>query len=203
MRTDNLYTLPQSLPIPVDDGACNHLLQLALPSMELPATSGQLVNLYKEGRPWVVVYCYPRTGQPDQEPPGGAAAWDAIPGARGCTPQSCAYRDHFAELAALGATVYGFSTQDTAYQSEAVARLHLPYALLSDVRLEFVRALRLPTFTTAGFTLVKRLTLIARAAKIEKVFYPVFPSDADAGRVVEWLTTQSSGRSPANAGERR
>jgi peroxiredoxin len=168
-----------------------------LPSIDLRATSGLTVDLSTEGRPWLVVYCYPRTGRPDQEPPGGAAAWNAIPGARGCTPQSCAYRDHYAELVALGATVYGLSTQDTECQSEAVQRLHLPFPLLSDAQLDLAGALRLPTFTFAGFELIKRLTLIAHAGRIEEVFYPVFPSDADAGRVVEWLTSHSSGRADA------
>ena len=125
MRTDNLYSLPENLPVPEDDGACDHLCRSMLPSIGLRATSGLMVDLSKEGRPWLVVYCYPRTGRPDQEPPGGIAAWNAIPGARGCTPQSCAYRDHYSKLTALGAAVYGLSTQDTEYQSEAVERLHL------------------------------------------------------------------------------
>lgn len=181
MRTDNLYALPDNLPVPKDDGACDHLRRSTLPSIALRATSGPTVDLSKEGRPWLVVYCYPRTGRPDEDPPGGAATWNAIPGARGCTPQSFAYRDHYAELVALGATVYGLSTQDTEYQSEAVQRLHLPFPLLSDARLALARALRLPTFVFAGLELIKRLTLIARAGRIEEVFYPVFASDADAG----------------------
>ena len=193
MRTDNLYAIPENLPVPADDGACDHLRGSLLPSLGLRATSGLPVDLSGEGRPWLVVYCYPRTGRPDREPAGGIAAWNAIPGARGCTPQSCAYRDHYAELGALGAAVYGVSTQDTEYQAEAAQRLHLPFPLLSDARLEFARALRLPTFTFGGLELIKRLTLIARAGRIEEVFYPVFPSDADAGRVIEWLTTHSSG----------
>jgi peroxiredoxin len=191
MRTDDLHSLPENLPVPEDDGACDHLRGSMLPSIGLRATSGLTVDLSKEGQPWLVVYCYPRTGRPDQEPLGSAAAWNAIPGARGCTPQSCSYRDHYTELADLGATVYGVSTQDTEYQSEAVRRLHLPFPLLSDARLEFTRALRLPTFTFAGLELIKRLTLIARAGQIEDVFYPVFPSDADAERVIEWLTSHS------------
>jgi peroxiredoxin len=158
-----------------------------------------MVDLSTDGRPWLVVYCYPRTGRPDQDPPGGAAAWNAIAGARGCTPQSCAYRDHYTELARLGAAVYGLSTQDTEYQSEAVQRLHLPFPLLSDARLEFARALRLRTFTFSGLELIKRLTLIARAGRIEVVFYPVFPSDADAQRVVEWLTSHSSRATEAHS----
>jgi peroxiredoxin len=193
MRTDNLHSLPEDLPVPQDDGACDHLYGALLPSVGLPSTSGRTVDLSKEGQPWLVVYCYPRTGRPDEEPPGGAVAWNAIPGARGCTPQSCAYRDHYKELNALGATVYGLSTQDTEYQAEAVERLHLPFPLLSDARLDFARALRLPTFTCVAGELIKRLTLIARAGRIEKVIYPVFPSDSDAERVIEWLTAHSNG----------
>ncbi len=194
MRTDNLYSLPDNLPVPEDDGACDHLRGSLLPSIGLRATSGRIVDLSKEGRPWLVVYCYPRTGRPDEEPPGGAAAWNAIPGARGCTPQSCAYRDRYGVLTALGATVYGLSTQDTEYQLEAVERLQLPFPLLSDSRLDFARALRLPTFTFAGLDLIKRLTLIARAGRIEEVFYPVYPSDADAQRVIDWLRSRAGER---------
>ena len=188
MRTDDLYTVPEALPIPEDDGACDHLRGTELPSIALPSTSGSPVDLSKEGSPWLVVYCYPRTGRPDQDPPGGMDAWNAIPGARGCTPQSCAYRDHHAELSALGATVFGLSTQDTEYQKEAAARLHLPFPLLSDAQLAFARAMRLPTFTFADMELIKRLTLIVKDGRIQKVFYPIFPSDADAGLVIDWLT---------------
>src|SRR4051794_2366190 len=117
MRRDNLHALPQNLPVPKDDGACDHLRGSALPSIGLRATSRRTVDLSKEGQ--VVVYCYPRTGRPDEEPLEGAAAWNAVPGARGCTPQSCGYRDHYSELTMLGARVYGLSTQDTEYQSEA------------------------------------------------------------------------------------
>jgi peroxiredoxin len=191
MQTDDIYSLPENLPVPQDDGACDHLRGSMIPSIGLKATSGLTVDLSKEGRPWLVVYCYPLTGRPDREPPGGIAAWNTIPGARGCTPQSCSYRDHFAELTALGATVYGLSTQDTEYQAEAVQRLHLPFALLSDAQLNFARALRLPTFTFAGSELIKRLTMIVRAGRIEEVLYPVFPSDADAERVSGWLTSHS------------
>jgi peroxiredoxin len=156
-----------------------------------------MVDLSEEGSPWLVVYCYPRTGRPDQESIGGTSAWNAIPGARGCTPQSCAYRDHHAELAALGASVYGLSAQDTDYQREAADRLHLPFPLLSDLRLEFAGALRLPTFTVGSTKLIKRLTIMARAGRIEEVFYPVFPPDADAQRVIAWLTAHSGGRAGA------
>ncbi|MEW5975066.1 MAG: peroxiredoxin [Acidobacteriota bacterium] len=185
---DDLYSLPTDLPVPQDDGACDHLRGAILPPLALPATSGTTVDLSKEEASWVVVYGYPRTGRPGQEPPGGIAAWNAIPGARGCTPQSCAYRDRFSELLALGAKVYGLSTQDTEYQTEAAHRLHLPFPLLSDAQLTFARALRLPTFVVAGVELIKRLTIIIRAGRIEEVFYPVFPSDADAERVITWLT---------------
>lgn len=188
--TDNLLVTPANLPVPQDDGACDHLRGMQLPAIGLQATSGVTVDLAQEGVPWVVVYCYPRTGRPGHELPGGADAWNAIPGARGCSPQSCAYRDHYSELQALGATVYGLSTQDSAYQKEAVERLELPFPLLSDAQLAFAHALRLPTFHFAGLDLIKRLTLIICDGRIEEVFYPVFPSDADAGHVVAWLTAR-------------
>ena len=135
-----------------------------------------------------LVYCYPRTGLPDQDPPAG---WDDVPGARGCTPQACGFRDHYAELRALGADVYGLSTQDTGYQQEVVARLHLPFELLSDAALALTRALELPTFTIAGMTLVRRLTLMIRDGRIEHVFYPVFPPDTHAEEVAAWLSLSS------------
>jgi peroxiredoxin len=137
---------------------------------------------------WVVVYFYPRTGLPDRDPPGGGKLWDAIPGARGCTPQACAYRDHHADLKALGAQVFGVSTQDTAYQREVAERLHLQFELLSDADCALANALRLPTFDVAGITLVKRLTLIVRrGGRIAHCFYPVFPPDRDAERIVDYL----------------
>jgi peroxiredoxin len=179
----NLLDLPANLPVPVDDGACDHLPGMRLPSLPLPATDGGMIDLSTlPGRS--VVYVYPRTGRPDQPLPTG---WDEIPGARGCTPQSCAYRDLAAELGALGARIFGLSTQDTAYQQEAVARLHLPFPLLSDERLEMTTALSLPTFKVGGMTLIKRLTLIIDDGAIETVFYPVFPPDADAANVATWL----------------
>jgi peroxiredoxin len=179
----NLLELPADLPVPLDDGACDHLPGMRLPSMALPATDGSMVDLSTlSGRS--VVYVYPRTGRPDQPLPTG---WDEIPGARGCTPQSCAYRDLAAELGSLGARVFGLSTQDTAYQREAVARLHLPFPLLSDERLGLTTALSLPRFAVDGMTLIKRLTLIVDDGAIETVFYPVFPPDADAANVAAWL----------------
>src|SRR4029077_7520033 len=138
--------------------------------------------------PRTVVFAYPRTGRPGEDPPGGLEAWNAIPGARGCTPQACGYRDRFAELTALGVRVFGLSTQDTAYQREVADRLGLPSAILSDEHLEFGRALDLPTFETASLTLFKRFTLIIADGRIEHVLYPVFPSDRDAEQVIGWLT---------------
>ena len=186
-RSDNLHELPKDLPVPQDDGACSHLTGMRLPRLTLASTAGRSVDLSAlKGR--TVVYIYPRTGRPDQESPAG---WNQIPGARGCTPQSCAFRDHFEELTRAGAAhVYGLSTQDTAYQREAGERPALPFELLSDEKLEFVKALRLPTFEVDGMTLIKRLTLIARDGVIEKVFYPVFPPDRNAGDVVAWLFNQ-------------
>ena len=175
--------LPEGLPIPIDDGACSHLLGLFLPSLSLPATTGRPVNLGAlSGR--VVIYCYPMTGQPGHALP---AAWNGIPGARGCTPQSCAFRDHYRELVALGVAVYGLSTQETAYQQEAVARLHLPYPLVSDAQRAFAKALDLPLFEVNAMILIKRLTLMIEDGKIRKVFYPVFPPDRNAEEVLEWL----------------
>ena len=177
------YELPNNLPAPEDDGAADHLPGMRLPPISLASTSGEVVDLSAlPGR--TVVYCYPMTGRPDRSLPTG---WDEIPGARGCTPQSCSFRDHHAELRALGAGVFGLSTQDTDYQREAATRLHLPFALLSDSDLAFAGALDLPTFEVEGMVLLKRLTLIIDEGWIEKVFYPVFPPDRSAEEVVEWL----------------
>jgi peroxiredoxin len=182
----NPNVLPADLPVPHDDGAARHLTGRKLPALALAATDGSRVDLSKlRGR--TVVYIYPRTGVPGQASPDG---WDQIPGARGCTPQSCAFRDHFAELKRLGvARLYGLSTQDTAYQSEAVERLHLPFPLLSDQNLELARALELPTFTVAGMTLLKRMAWVIDDGAISKVFYPVFPPDKNAEEVIAWLAS--------------
>lgn len=182
-RTDNINELPPDLPVPEDDGACDHLEGLLLPPVVLPTTLGSTIK-FAELPGTTVIYIYPRTGRPDQDVPVG---WNDIPGARGCTPQSCAFRDHHADLWELGATVYGLSTQDTDYQREAVERLHLPFLLVSDQKLEFASALSLPTFTVEGMTLIKRMTLICREGWIEKVFYPVFPPHENAGNVLSWL----------------
>lgn len=178
--------LPADLPVPEDDGAADHLRGADIPDIALPATSGQDVRVATAGpEPRTVLYAYPRTGRPGE--PSLVEDWDLIPGARGCTPEACAFRDHFAELREAGAQVFGLSTQSTEYQREAAERLHLPFPLLSDASLELTRALRLPTFEAAGETLLKRLTLIVRDGKIEHVFYPVFPPDGHAREVLDWL----------------
>src|SRR5947208_3939341 len=184
MRKDDLYQLPAGLPVPVDDGAARHLAGTVLPSVALPSTSGGLVRLDDAAVPWAVVYCYPRTGRPDAVAMGGTESWNAIPGARGCTPQSCAYRDHHRDFQALGAVVYGLSTQPTDYQGEAVSRLHLPFQLLSDAAGEFSARLRLPWVEVEGVRLLKRVTLIIRQRRIEHCIYPVLPPDRDAETVI-------------------
>jgi peroxiredoxin len=176
--------LPDDLPAPADDGACAHLPGLVVPAIELAATDGAVVSLTRlPGR--TIVYAYPRTGRPGE--PSLVADWDLIPGARGCTPESCGFRDHHAELAAAGAAVFGLSTQDTPYQRELVERLRLPFAILSDAGLELTPALGLPTFEAAGETLIKRLTLLLRDGIVERVWYPVFPPDSHASDVLAWL----------------
>jgi peroxiredoxin len=182
--THNPNFLPSDIPVPQDDGAARHLNGMRLPDLPLPATDGSAVNLATlKGR--TVVYIYPRTGVPGVDLPDG---WDLIPGARGCTPQSCGFRDHFAELKRLGVRqLYGLSTQDTAYQQEAASRLHLPFVILSDASLAFGRALNLPTFSAAGMTLFKRMALVVDDGAISKVFYPVFPPDKNAEEVIAWL----------------
>ena len=187
-RSDDIHKLPADLPVPVDDGACEHLPGLALPALALRSTGGETVDLSALAGQ-VVIYAYPRTGRPDEDPPSG---WNEIPGARGCTPEACAFRDHYRELQALGAAVYGLSTQTTDDHRELVERLHLPYPILSDARLAFTQALRLPTFSVASMTLIKRLTLIAKDGRIETVFYPVFPPDEHPKEVLAWLAASSS-----------
>ena len=187
MATSNLDAPDwATIPAPVDDGATQHLNGARMAPIALPATDGRTVNLSSvSGR--VVVYAYPRTGQPDKDDPDG---WDMIPGARGCTPQSCSFRDHFAELKALDVgALFGLSTQDSAYQREAAERLHLPFPILSDERLELTHAMNLPTFETSGMTLLKRFTLIVDDGIITHVLYPVFPPDRSAADVIEWLQT--------------
>ncbi len=183
MINNNLTELPKDLPVPMDDGAAAHLEGMSLAKIALASTDGATVELASlPGR--FVIYIYPMTGRPGVSLPDG---WDAIPGARGCTPQSCNFRDHHLELSALGVGVFGLSTQDTEYQREVRDRLHLPFQLLSDPSLQLKSALRLPTFRVQGVELYKRLTLIIETGKIEKVFYPVFPPDKNAEEVLAWL----------------
>jgi peroxiredoxin len=178
------FELPSELPVPQDDGACRHLTGLRIPDISLASSAGGSVNPARiPGR--TVLFCYPRTGQPDQPVPEN---WDKIPGARGCTPQCRAFRDHYSELTSAGAGyLYGLSTQDTDYQREAADRLKLPYPLLSDGDLKFTRALSLPTFEFNSMTLIKRLTLIVDDGRIAHVFYPVFPPDKSAEQTLKWL----------------
>lgn len=183
LMSTNLNQLPTDLPAPMDDGATDHLKGKMLPEVALTATDGATINLGKlQGR--YVLYIYPMTGRPGVPLPEG---WDGIPGARGCTPQSCAFRDHHAELAALNTSVFGLSAQSTAYQQDVHSRLHVPFQLLSDENLSLKRALQLPTFTAAGMELYKPVTLIVEGRIITKVFYPVFPPDKSADEVLTWL----------------
>jgi peroxiredoxin len=172
------------IPSPSDDGKASHLIGLRVPTISLLATSGEKIDLARpKGR--TVVYAYPMTGQPGVPLPDG---WDMVPGARGCTPQSCAFRDHADELRSAGAeAIFGLSTQASAYQAEAAERLHLPFSLLSDEDLSLANALKLPTFVVADVTLLKRLTLVIRDGQIEHVFYPIFPPDSNAADVLAWL----------------
>lgn len=199
--------MPADLPAPVDDGAADHLPGLQVPALRLPSTAGRLVELGALGPGRTVLYCYPMTGRPDRPVPG---AWDAIPGARGCTPESCGFRDHARDLGNLGATIFGVSAQATEDQREAAERLQLPFELLSDRRLELASALRLPTFQVptdlalllglntkpapgdedegdGAVTLLRRLTMVVRDGVIEHVFYPVFPPDPHPEEVLRWL----------------
>ena len=185
----DVYTLPADLPAPVDDGAADHLRGTAVPSLELPATSGARVDLAVLGREPAVLFFYPRTGERGRS---AGPEWDLIPGARGCTPQSCGFRDLHAEFLALGVTVAGVSTQTTAYQREFVQRNHVPFELLSDAELGLTRALRLPTFEfpVAGggpTTLIRRMVWYVEGGRIARVWYPVFPPDQNAETVLAWL----------------
>ncbi len=186
MTAHDPLTLPHGLPAPVDDGAADHLPGMAIPPVALIASDGRKVRLDHPGpSARTVLYAYPRTGRPGEDPL--VADWDLVPGARGCTPESCAFRDHHVDLRAAGADVFGLSTQDGDYQREAVQRLQLPFALLSDSDLQLTHALRLPTFDAAGETLLKRITLVLSGGAIEHAFYPIFPPDRHAGEVLAWL----------------
>jgi peroxiredoxin len=191
-RKDDILQPPSDLPVPADDGMARHLIGMPVAKVSLRSTWGQWVDLSTlAGR--TVVYRYPRTGRPGVEPLDG---WDLIPGARGCTPQACAFRDHHRELEAHDARVFGLSSQDTNYQLEAAERLHLPFPLLSDAQFAFASAMRLPQFEAGSMRLLKRLTLIVRDGLVEHVFYPVFPPDRNAEQVLDWLRShrEQSGR---------
>jgi len=181
----NYNTLPEGLPVPKDDGQADHLLGMTMPSVTLKSTQGREVALTGLGSGRTVIYAYPMTGRPGVPLPDG---WDEIPGARGCTPESCGFRDHFAELQAAGAqNVFGLSNQDTDYQAELAHRIELPFELLSDDHGKLGSALSLPTFVVEGKALYKRLTMVVLDGRIEKVFYPVFPPDKHAQEVLDWL----------------
>ena len=181
------YTLPADLPAPEDDGAAAHVTGMRVPRLELPTTDQRALDLAEAAQQLLVLYIYPRTGRPGEPLPTG---WDEIPGARGCTPQACSFRDLHAEIVAAGAHTLGLSAQPVAEQHEVVERLHLPFEVLSDHQLELTRALRLPTFEFDGATLLKRLTLVVQNGSIEHVFYPVFPPDRNAADVVAWLSAK-------------
>jgi peroxiredoxin len=184
---DELLTLPADLPAPTDDGACDHLVGLDAPSLTLPSSRAAVdLSTFAAGRS--VLYVYPRTGRPDRPV---AEAWNAIPGARGCTPQACGFRDHAVELERFGARVAGLSAQPLAEQEEVAERLQLPFPLIADPGLELARALDLPTFRFEGDELYKRVTLIFEQGSIARVFYPVFPPDRNAAEVVAWLRSRS------------
>lgn len=183
------FSLPEDLPVPIDDGQCAHLKVGTKFPVDI-LTSLSVTNQHSvdiTSQPRTVIYFYPRTGKPDQKLPDG---WNEIPGARGCTPESCGFRDHYQELQSLGANVYGCSTQTTDYQQEVVDRLHLPFDILSDAKLELLKSLQLPYFTLSeldNVPLIKRLTIIIRDGKIERVFYPIFPPDKHSQEVLNWL----------------
>jgi peroxiredoxin len=186
-RADDLYEIPIGIPEPTDDGACDHLCGMIVPPVWLGSTRGRMVSLFDaSNHRRVVVYIYPRTGLPNTDPPVG---WNSIPGARGCTPQSCSFRDRFAAFIALGVELFGLSVQTTKYQREAADRLRLPFELLSDECLELTQAMRLPTFTIAGMIFLKRTTLILSQGRVEKIFYPVFPPQNNAAHVASWLAS--------------
>ena len=187
-RTDDLSVLPDGLPVPVDDGACDHLVGSTVPSITLASTAGGTVDASQRSG-HTVIYIYPRTGDPAK---ASVPGWEEIPGARGCTPQTCSFRDHYQDILSLGADVFGLSAQTPEVQQEMVGRLHVPFAVLSDEKLLLSRALKLPTFEVQTYdketlVLIKRLTLIIKHGVIERVFYPVFPPNQNPDDVIAWL----------------
>jgi peroxiredoxin len=183
-------SIPDDLPVPEDDGAADHLTGVSLPPLSLPSTGGEAVALHELPAGRTVLYIYPMTGRPGVDLPEG---WNAIPGARGCTPEACGFRDHHAELLDAGArAVYGLSSQDVDYQAELAQRLGLPFEVISDTDLALAAALDLPTFTVEGERLYKRLTMIIADGRIEQVFYPIFPPDEHAAEVLDWLRARTA-----------
>jgi len=183
----DLLSLPKDLPIPLDDGACDHLPGMEVPGISLSSTNTRMVDLKTESQTPTVIFFYPRTGEPSKPAP---ADWDLIPGARGCTPQSCGFRDIYSEFKALGFKVFGASSQTTEYQKEFVSRNHIPFEILSDVDFQLTEVLGLPSFSFGGTKLIKRLALVLDKGHIEKVFYPVFPPNENAGSVLRWIKEQ-------------
>ena len=191
MHQQTDFPLPSDLPRPEDDGAADHLAGMRMPEVSLRSTIGRVICLSELPALRTVIYCYPMTGVPGKPLPEN---WDAIPGARGCTPQSCNFRDHHQEFLQLGTEVFGLSTQTTEYQREMAERLHLPFEVLSDAAFQLCDVLRLPTFAAGGMRLLKRLTLIVRDGRIEQVFYPVFPTNESADEVLRWLKDHPLGK---------
>ena len=180
----DLTKLPDDLPIPVDDGACNHLTNFTLPPISLPNQDGNLLRLNRLDTFRIVLYCYPMTGRPDRPLPNN---WDSIPGARGCTPQTCTFRDKYDEIVSLNAIPIGVSTQAVDDLKEMVTRLGVTYDVVSDINLEFAKILSIPTFTIKDKVFLKRTTLIIEKSVIKKVFYPIFPPNKHIHEVIEWL----------------
>lgn len=180
----DLNTLPSDLPVPQDDGACDHLSQLKMPKVVLHSTNDRDVDLQKQAQKPTILFFYPRTGEPHNPAPPD---WDLIPGARGCTPQSCGFRDLHSEFTAAGYEVFGVSSQDTDYQKEFVSRNHIAFEILSDADFKLTDALQLPTFQYNGMRLIRRMALILNEGKIIKVFYPVFPPNKNAETVLNWI----------------
>ena len=178
------FPLPPNLPLPVDDGAADHLMGVLMPPISLRSTGNRMVDLSELSAPRTVIYCYPMTGVPGKPLPEG---WDMIPGARGCTPQTCGFRDQYQELLQFEIAVFGLSTQTAEYQREMADRLHLPFEILSDAEFKLCEALRLPTFEVDGMRLVKRLTMIVRSGRVENLLYPVFPPNESANEVLRWV----------------
>ncbi len=184
--SSDILKLPDNLPVPEDDGACSHLVGMEIPDLSLSSSSGRSVNLREISQRKTVLFIYPRAGSP-LEVKCNYELWDLIPGARGCTPQSCAFRDSYHEFLALGVEVFALSVQKTFVHKEFIERNHIPFQILSDSNYELVEKMNLPTFEFDGVKLIKRMTLILEKGKIIKVFYPVFPPDKNASEVLRWL----------------